>query len=122
MMTETTLLPAPPILADAEYIGVTVLNAPGGWTRVGPTWRTRHGYLVYGPGAARWGTTLGLAELASAPTAKPTWHATGWALCPAPNILYLVAEVALGSKAMGPVREALAAVSHLTAPSSSTPN
>ncbi len=90
--------------ARTVYAGPCVVQAPGGWTRVGPTWITPVGWVVAGPGAASWGTTQGLAQLASEGTATPTWHAVGIAIAPAPNVVYAVLPDALASKAMETVR------------------
>jgi len=64
-------------VAEGRYYGACVVNAPGGWTRVGPTWKVRGGWIVVGPGVRAWNTTKGLAELAVEKTAKPDWHAVG---------------------------------------------
>lgn len=72
-----------------RYLGPVVLQAAGGWTRYGPCWITAQGeWIVWGPGVNHWGTKEGLAELASADTANPTWHASGWAMAPDPNIAF----------------------------------
>ena len=73
---------------QSTYWGVCVMQAPGGWTRVGPTWHIRdHGWVTVGPGAGQWGTKSGLAELASAATATPKMHASGAVLSPQPNLV-----------------------------------
>jgi len=94
------------IIREAEYIGPCVVQSPGAWTRVGPTWiHPRHGWITVGLGAAEWGTSAGLAELASASTAKPRWHCSGTSVSPEPNIVFFCTEAALGSELFGEVME-----------------
>lgn len=84
------------ILRAAEYLGACVIQAPGAWTRIGGTWVDAAGrWWCAGPGVDLWGTTGGLAELASATTATPTWHAAGIACAPAPHIVFAVAPEVL---------------------------
>jgi hypothetical protein len=83
---------------ETTYYGVCVLAAPGSWCRVGPTWRLPDGvWAVVGPGVRNWGTTQGLAELASSSAPRPGWHAAAASLCPEPQLVF--AAVA-GSAAM----------------------
>jgi hypothetical protein len=83
------------------YYGACVVQTPGAWTRVGPTWLVPGlGWVTVGLGVRQWGTTAGLAELASQPTAKPTWHARGVSVVPAPNLVFAVTSQALASEYM----------------------
>jgi hypothetical protein len=119
-MTKTTkrtslreLLEATPRIAarlrEAEYLGACIVQAPGAWARMGPTWlHPRLGWIVAGPGIDTWGTTRGLAELASSDTASPTWHAVGIAVAPTPNLVFGVSTVSLAAPYAAEVR-ALAA-------------
>lgn len=76
-------------IRNAQYMGVCVVQAPGAWTRVGPTWLTESGiWYTVGAGVNSWGTTQGLAELATSTAPKPTWHAVGISASPNPNIVY----------------------------------
>lgn len=77
------------------YMGPCVLQAPQGWTRCGPMWWTDIGAIIVGPGVARWGTTLGIAELATRSTPSPTMYAAGWSHCSEPNLSVAVEEEAL---------------------------
>lgn len=80
---------------DNEYLGVCIVQAPGAWSRMGPTWLTARGiWICCGPGLGVWGTTLGLAELAHDITAKPTWHACAAGMCPQPNLVFAVSPEA----------------------------
>lgn len=99
-LMEALLGNTPRVLAQVKdeksvYLGPCVVQAPGGWTRVGPTWQTPVGWVIVGPGIANWGTTQGLAELASASTAKPKLHALGVAVTPDPNIVYAMVPDAI---------------------------
>ena len=86
---------------SSKYMGPCVVQTPGAWTRVGPTWLIPGvGWLVVGPGAANWGTKKGLAELATDVTPSPTWHAIGLAISPDPNLVFAVVEEVLRSPAM----------------------
>lgn len=96
------------------YFGVCIVQAPGAWSRVGPTWRVPGvGVVVIGPGIARWGTTAGLAQLAGAgvATAKPEWHAVGLAICE-PNLMFAVTASALAAPQMAEVTALAAEVDH----------
>ena len=85
----------------ARYMGPCVVQAPGAWTRIGPTWLIPGvGWLIIGPGVANWGTQKGLAELATDLGPKPTWHAIGLVIAPAPNLVFAVVEEVLRSSAM----------------------
>lgn len=89
-----------------EYLGPCVVQAPGSWTRVGPTWIVPGiGWVCIGPGAKTWGTKAGLAELATFDTATPEWHAVGVAVVPDPNLVFAVTKEALGSGHMSEVKE-----------------
>lgn len=87
------------------YLGACIVQAPGAWSRVGPTWRVPNMFtIVIGPGLARWGTTKGLAELAvAAADCKPEWHAMGIAICETPNIVFAITAKALAAKVMSEV-------------------
>lgn len=100
----------------ATYYGPGAINAPGAWTRVGPVWRLADlTWLVVGPEAIDWGTTRGLAELATASTAKPMWHAAAAALCPTPNVVLCCTAEALATAAMREVRALADAAEQLVA-------
>lgn len=93
-------------LAETTYMGPCVVQSPGAWTRVGPTWHhPTFGWITVGPGTKRWGTTEGLAELATQVTANPGWHAEGVAVSPAPNLVFAITEDALTSEHMARVKE-----------------
>lgn len=79
---------------DATYMGTCIMQAPGAWSRMGPTWCVPGiGWVTYGPGVASWGTTAGLAQLAADHgECSPTWHATGWSIEPNPNIVFAVPD------------------------------
>jgi len=88
------------------YMGPCVVQAPGAWTRVGPTWLVPNvGWITVGPGARQWGTTQGLAELASEDTAKPTWHSLGISIVPDPHLVFAMQEGGLKSSYMSDVRQ-----------------
>lgn len=91
---------SPQILGIIErhgvYLGVCVLQAPAAWTRVGPTWHIPgHAWICVGPGILGWGTTQGLAELASATTGRSKLHAIAAGVCPQPNILFICLDEAI---------------------------
>lgn len=90
----------------ASYLGPCVVNAKGGWTRIGPTWRVEgHGWVCWGAGVRVWNTTEGLAQLASDPnTPSPTWHAVGWATAEEPNVVFHMEDGAYKSNAMADIR------------------
>lgn len=73
------------------YIGVCIVQAKGGWSRLGPTWRTAIGFVVVGRGINSWGTTLGLAQLCVDTSCSPSWHAAAVAVAPEPNLVLAVA-------------------------------
>lgn len=99
-----------------EYIGPALVQAPGAWTRCGPTWLTKRGlWICVGPGVYDWGTTAGLAQLASSPDPKPKWHAHGVAIVPDPNIVFVVGANALTSPEMADVRAMTAAAEEMEA-------
>lgn len=82
--------------SSTEYIGPCILDAPGAWTRCGPTWLTKGGiWLVYGPGVCEWGTTEGLAQLARDPQCTPQLHAVGVAMIPNPNLVFACTDSVL---------------------------
>lgn len=90
----------PPMLRLIEqrgiYMGVCVMQTPAAWTRVGPTWHIPgHAWVCVGPGIFGWGTTQGLAELASAVTGAPKFHAAAAGVCPQPNILFSCVDSAI---------------------------
>ena len=90
--------------SGVEYMGPCVVQSPGAWTRVGPTWIVPGiGWVTVGLGVCQWGTTAGLAELASQPTATPKWHALGISISPAPNLVFAVTVQALESPNMADV-------------------
>lgn len=78
----------------AEYYGVTAVQSPDAWCRVGPTWRnpTTDVWFVAGPGLARWGTSEGLAQIGVSTAPSPTWHAVNLSMTPKPNIAFAVAD------------------------------
>lgn len=72
-------------------MGVAIVQAPGAWSRMGPTWNhPEHGWFCFGPGIQAWNTEQGLAELAVSKKPAPAWHATALACAPEPNIVFLV--------------------------------
>lgn len=95
------------MIRRAEYLGPCVVQAPAAWCRVGPTWRdpVTGCWLCVGPGAAMWGTSEGLAELSTSTAPRPTWHAVGASLEPAPNICFAVLADVLAADHMTSVRE-----------------
>lgn len=103
-----------PLLSDlraAKYYGVAVFQAAGGWTRIGPTWRLPGGeWAVFGPGVARWGTSLGLAELACSKSPTPTLHAVGLGVSPSVNIIYALLDEARANSNLAEVFEIEAAI------------
>jgi len=81
------------------YVGPTIVQAKGAWSRMGPTWLVPGvGWVCYGPGVDKWGTTQGLAELSSADSAKPSMHAVGWSIAPDPNIVFPMVEAAVNAR------------------------
>jgi hypothetical protein len=75
-------------MTGATYYGVCLVNGPGGWTRAGPTWQLRTGnWVCVGPGVAKWGTTKGLAELASEAPLATEWHAVAATIAPDPHLV-----------------------------------
>ena len=92
---------------DATYMGPCIVQAPGAWSRTGPTWLVKNvGWVTYGPGVKRWGTEEGLAELCSSVKPKPELHAEGFDIVPNPNIVFPVSEKALkGNKSLVRVAE-----------------
>lgn len=87
-----------------QYMGPCVVQAPGAWTRVGPTWLVPGvGWLAVGPGVANWGTKKGLAELATEIGPNPTWHAVGLVIVPAPNLVFAITTAVLASPVMSEV-------------------
>jgi len=92
---------------QALYLGSCIVQAPGAWTRVGPTWLDRErlqAWVVVSIGAARWGTSEGLAQLATSVDCKPQWHAPGTAIVPLPNLAFLIEPHVLQAEHMAPVR------------------
>lgn len=114
----TTSTQVPPVMellvmsSEALYLGPCIMQAPGGWTRAGPTWYVRGDrlWICYGPGVASWGTTRGIAQLASADDCKPSWHDTGWVTAPDPNIVLPMLTIAIEASYMQPVRDCVEAV------------
>lgn len=94
-------------LREAVYIGPCVVQSPGAWTRVGPTWydRTTRVWVTIGPGAAQWNTTSGIAQLALDPNVSPSWHETGVSLSPEPNLVFVMHPNTLTGKAFDTIRE-----------------
>lgn len=75
--------------AAPTYLGPMVVQAPGAWSRVGPTWVVPGiGWLVFGPGLRTWGTSEGLAQLGCDPNTQPQWHAIGVSFVPEPDISF----------------------------------
>lgn len=74
------------IIEGAKYIGCAIVQSDGAWTRQGPTWWSAQErlFVTLGVGVANWGTTRGIAELASGHDAKarPTYHAVGLSVVP----------------------------------------
>jgi hypothetical protein len=90
---------------DTVYMGPCVVQDPGSWSRIGPTWLVKGvGWVCIGLGVKTWGTTEGLAELATKTTAKPAYHALGLSVSQTPNIVFAVTAEALGSKALSEVK------------------
>ena len=88
------------------YLGPCVVQSPGAWTRVGPTWIIPGvGWLSIGPGAREWGTKEGLAELASRATANPSWHAEGVSITKDPTVAFACTEQALSSDPMKIIKD-----------------
>jgi hypothetical protein len=77
-------------IKTGEYMGVCIVQSPGAWTRIGPTWLTPVGWINVGPGVSRWGTKLGLGELAVSITPTPSLHAVSLTISPTPNLVYAV--------------------------------
>lgn len=90
---------------DTQYMGACIVQAPGAWTRMGPTWLVPGvGWVVIGPGVANWGTTSGLAQLATDPAAcSPQWHTVGVAICPAPNLVFAATADSLAATQLAEV-------------------
>ena len=83
------------LLSESRYLGPCVVQCPGAWTRIGPTWvHPNLGWICLGPGVANWGTTMGLAELATLGTAKPNWHASGVGIS-SPNVSFVMTHRAI---------------------------
>lgn len=79
---------------DPIYLGVLVVQAPGAWSRVGPTWIVPGvGHLVFGPGLRTWGTSEGLAQLACDTKTQPQWHAIGVSTTDPDITFYMFDEV-----------------------------
>ena len=79
-----------------KYMGACLVQSPGAWTRVGPTWLVPGlGWVTYGPGARRWGTEKGLAELATGDSTNTEWDAEGVSISPNPNVVYAVSDHSL---------------------------
>lgn len=92
----------------AIYLGPTVVQAQGAWTRCGPTWIVPGiGWVVFGPGVHVWRTTEGLAQLAEDLAVEPTWHAIGVAVA-AHNISFAMLDAV--ARHHEPVAACLAAV------------
>lgn len=89
-----------------RYFGVCILQAPGAWSRLGPTWRTSDNvWICAGPGLGRWNTRRGLAEISQDVTANPEIHATGVAMCPKPNLVFEVSAMSIEHLKLEPLEE-----------------
>lgn len=98
------------LLAGAEYVGCCIVQSPGAWTRLGPTWvHPTHGWITVGVGVRDWGTKEGLGELATSPNPSPEWHAPATAASPAPNAVFFVTAAALEPASRSMIRALLAA-------------
>jgi len=89
-----------PFLASVRtgvYYGPCISNAPGRWTRIGPTWRTAHGWVTVGPVVADWGTRAGLGELAVSAEPNPRYHDVAAALV---DSVYQLVPCIQGSKSL----------------------
>lgn len=85
-------------LPNTIYLGPCIVQARGGWCRCGPTWLVKDiGWVCVGPGINRWGTTQGLAEIATYGCPHTTWHADGVGVAERPNITFCVTRRALAS-------------------------
>lgn len=101
-------------LRGTDDMGVCIVQAPAAWSRLGPTRVDERGrWWTYGPGVESWGTTRGLAQLATSDDAAPVWHEEGWTCVPAPNIVFYVVDAALNAKYMSRVREIAAQAAEL---------
>lgn len=86
---------------DAIYLGPCIVQDPGAWTRMGPTWYVPGiGRICVGPGVSRWGTKLGLAELATTGAPTPVLHAVGVSIGPSTNIVYAMLQEAVDARDM----------------------
>lgn len=82
----------------AVYMGCCIVQAPGAWCRLGATWYIPDlGWVCVGPGIDRWGTTMGLAEIATFGSPQTTWHATGIGISQLPNIVFACTQQAIDS-------------------------
>ena len=91
-------------LNDTNYIGVSVVNYQGSWTRVGPAWKVDGEVCCVGFGVRSWGTSRGLAQLATGTDARPSWHACAFSAAPA-NLVFSVTKEVLNAEHMGDVRK-----------------
>jgi len=106
-----------PFLASVlqgTYYGPCISNAAGRWTRIGPTWRTQHGWVTVGPVVPDWGTRNGLGELAVSSEPNPRYHEVAAALV---DSVFQVLACIEGSKALDAprVRELTAEADQLMA-------
>jgi hypothetical protein len=88
------------------YLGVCIMQASGAWTRMGPTWHIpAHGWVCVGPGMATWGTTHGLAELATSTAPSPKLHAAACTIAPVPNLIFAVQAAVIAKYKLGGLDE-----------------
>lgn len=91
---------------DAKYLGVCVMQCPGAWTRMGPTWYSPQlGFINAGLGVRSWNTSEGLAELATSTAPTPSFHAAGVAVSLDPNLVIMVEDHALMGDGLAAIRE-----------------
>lgn len=90
-------------LNKENYIGVTVANYQGSWTRVGPSWKVDGELCCVGFGTRTWGTSRGLAQLATGLDAKPTWHACAFSAAQV-NLAFSVTQEVLNAPHMAEVK------------------
>lgn len=93
--------------ADTIYLGACVVQGPGSWTRIGPTWVVPGvGWITAGAGVAKWGTQAGLAQLAgpTAVDAAPQLHALGWSIMERPNVVFAMDDAAVAASYMKETR------------------
>lgn len=75
-----------------RYMGLCIVQTPGSWTRIGPTWFADGiGWLCAGMGVANWCTSNGLGQLATDKSVRPRFHAGASTWSPLPNLVFAVA-------------------------------